>query len=165
MVEAVRLLLFPAIVVAAWLLSRRHSELARKSARLIPGLLALILAFMAVTGWVRSQDAVAMVHRWVGHAFLIAAWLSVPFAIGVLLQQQLSRRPVFAIAVSLELLLLLGLVVAASITGYLGPSHQDEFSDERHNRFVVLHLCLLPGAGFLLLATWFWTFRPRRTTL
>jgi cytochrome bd-type quinol oxidase subunit 2 len=160
MIEAVRLLILPVIVVAAWLFSRRHSELARKSARLISLLFAFALAVMALTGWVQSQETIATIHRWAGHAFLIGAWLFVPFATGVLLQQQLRRRPVLAIAASASMVLLLGLVVAASITGYLGPSHQEHFSDETHNRFIVLHFCVLPGLISLLLIAWFWSLRP-----
>ena len=158
--ELVRLLLFPAIVLAAWLISRKRNASARKSARLMSVFLATILVCIAVTGWFRPVGEAATIHRWAGHALVLAAWLFVPFAVGVALQHHIHQRPIGAIAQVLALLLLLGLTLLASFTGYLGPSHADQLTQETRNRFHVLHLFVLPGLVAVLLAFWFWFFRP-----
>lgn len=160
MTDIVRLLLFPAIAVGAWFVSRRHRGLARKSARTLAGLVAMVLLCVAVAGWSLSGEATAVTHRWAGHALLIVVWLSVPFGVGVSLQRNFRQRPIVAIAQSLGFFALLGAVMLASFTGYLGPTRTAYVDGATYNRFKVLHLFVLPGIIAILTLGWCWAFRP-----
>lgn len=86
---------------------------------------------------------------------MIATWLAVPYAIGVALQQRLSRRPVIAVAYISVLLLTLACCFVASFTGYLGPSSVENLDGETVRRFKVLHTMALPMVFAVLLGCWF----------
>src|SRR5262245_54290912 len=138
MAELVRLLLFPALVVVAWLWSRQSPVFTRNLARQLSYTLAAIVAFIVVTGLYHSEKSAARIHLWVGHAFTSVVWLFVPFAIGIVFQQAIRPRSVAAIVKCFNLLLFLGITLLAAITGYLGPTHQQDIGEESYNRFVVL---------------------------
>jgi len=159
--EILRLLSFPITVVIAWLVSRRHPEVARRVARCLSIFAAMIFLVIVASGWMRSEAVTSSVHKWSGHALVIAIWLSVPFSAGVVLQRKLRLRPAIAIAQIVVLLLLLGLVLLASMTGYLAPSQIEDIEQETKNRFNVLHLFALPFLIATLLCAWCWLFRPR----
>ena len=161
-----RLLLLPAIVVAAWLISSRNPERARQAARLSGVILAGVLVAIAATGFRRlaSQDST---HEWFGHGSLIAVWLAAPFAIGVILERRIRQRPILAIFQSFMILAAVGLNLVGGFTGYLGPSSQTnvEAGNERHveetiHRFYVLHTVVLPCLLLAFLGVWIVIFRP-----
>jgi cytochrome bd-type quinol oxidase subunit 2 len=163
MAENVRLFLFPAIVVTAWLVSRHRDELARKCARLAAAIVAILLVCIAISGWIQPRELAMATHRWTGHLLVVAVWLFVPFAIGVSLQQHLKHRPVTAIVHMIAVLALLGATLLASFTGYLGPAHVDPLFEETNTRFQVLHLVGLPAIVAILIACSFWYFRRSKT--
>jgi hypothetical protein len=156
----VRLLLFPLIAVVAWLLSSRNGESARKAVRVLSVIVAAIFLVTALTGLARSQPTASSIHKWSGHASVIAVWLFVPFSVGVGLQRNIRHRPGFAVAQTIVLLSSLALVLLASFTGYLAPSHVEDVSEATRNRFTILHLFALPSLIALLLTVWYWLFRP-----
>ncbi|MEX0712402.1 MAG: hypothetical protein WD278_08630 [Pirellulales bacterium] len=156
-----KLLIFSALVPIGWLLPWRRPELARKSARILALMLAILLAPLAVAGWLhQAAPQAALLHRWGGHAFVILAWLSVPFSVGALLQRSVRRRPFSAALQALLLLAFLGLSILAGFTGYMGPTHVQPADQETQMRFTVLHLFALPGLIGAAAAAWLWLFRP-----
>ncbi len=155
-----QLVLFPVIAVVAWFLSSRHGESVRKAVRVLSIIAATAFLVIASTGLARSQPTASSVHKWSGHALVIAVWLFVPFSIGVGLQRNIRRRPGFAIAQTMMLLSLLAFVLLASFTGYLAPSHVEDVSEETRNRFTAIHLFALPSLVATLLTGWYWLFRP-----
>jgi len=126
--------------------------------------LAAMVVCILVTGCFHSDNSAARIHWWAGHLLVVAVWLFVPFAIGVVLQQLIHQRPVAAIIQCFGLLLFLGLALVASATGYLGPSHQPQLYEESRNRFVVLHCYVLPGTICAALIGWFQFLGPRKVT-
>jgi cytochrome bd-type quinol oxidase subunit 2 len=135
-------------------------ESARKAVRVLSVIVAAIFLAMALTGLARSQPTAYSIHKWSGHALVIAVCSFVPFSAGVGLQRNIRRRPGFAIAQTIVLLSLLALVLLASFTGYLGPSHVEDVSESTRNRFTILHLFALPSLIAILLTAWYWLFRP-----
>jgi hypothetical protein len=155
----VRLLLFPAFAVAGWYFSRGNRDLARQGARTICGVVIVGLAACVLTGMHHGNATAGEIHRRLAHGLMILAWMGVPLSIGAWLERNFSERPFRAIGGTLVLLALLGLVLFASFTGYLGPSHTNMLSEETHNRWRVSHLFALPGLVFALAAAWWWMFR------
>jgi quinol-cytochrome oxidoreductase complex cytochrome b subunit len=155
--DVLRFLLLPAILVAAWLFSSRYPERARQAARLFGVILAISLIAIAATGYRRliTQD---IAHGWFGHGSLIVAWLTAPFAIGVILQRRIFQRPIWAILQSLMILAVVGLNLMAGFTGYLGPSQSNV--EETINRFYVLHTVVFPCLCLAFLGVWIAIFRP-----
>ena len=143
MFEVVRLLSFPAIIASAWLFSRKYAESARKLARLLAVLIAVMLVSLVITGSLRPSEPSATTHRWLGHGIVIAAWLSVPFAGAVVLEQHIRHRPVAAITQAFCLLIVLCTAFVASFTGYLGPHHANGLDEATRDRFSVLHFGIL----------------------
>src|SRR5687768_13536149 len=117
--DALRFLLLPAIVAAAWLISSRYPERARQAARLLGVILVASLVIIAVTG-VQRQASPESNHKWFGHGSLIAAWLAAPFAVGVILQRRIRQRPLLAILQSFVILAVVGLHLMGGFTGYMG---------------------------------------------
>src|SRR5258706_11050811 len=163
-----RLLLLPAIVVAAWLISSRYPERARQAARLLGIMLAVGLIAIAATGLERWRNP-GSTHRWFGHGSLIVAWLAASFAIGVILQRRIRQRPILVIFQSFIILVVVGLNLMGGFTGYLGPSSRSNIEDidprileESNNRFVVLHTVVFPCLYFAFLGIWIAIFRPER---
>jgi cytochrome bd-type quinol oxidase subunit 2 len=151
-----------ATFVAGWYASKRHSKLSRKAARFMPVMAALILCVIAVTGWFPSAGNDLPTHRWAGHALVILAWLSVPFAMGVLLQQEFRKRPTAVFSQAITFVVVFCIVSLTAFTGYLGPSNLQNVGEETLNRFKVLHLYVLPAILLALLVQWWWYFRPNK---
>jgi hypothetical protein len=149
MAGLMRLLLFPCLIVVGWLASRASRERMRRTSRLLLGMLFGVVLLSAISGGFHSGRNVGEFHKWSGHALVILAWLTVPFIVGVVLQQHLRQRPVRSIAQSVALLFFLLLTFLCSFTGYIGPSYDDAvpqlYLEETHRRFVVLHFALLPS--------------------
>ena len=166
--DALRFLLLPTIVVAAWLISSRYPERARQAARLLGLILTAVLVAIAVTGLQRQANPDS-IHKWFGHGSLIAVWLAAPFAIGVILQRRIRRRPVLAVFQCFMVLASVGLNLVGGFTGYIGPSWQthveadnERLVEETTNRFYVLHGVVLPCLYLAFLAGWIAIFRPER---
>jgi amino acid transporter len=150
-------LLPPIPTVITWLASRRDHDQARKLARALVILPALILLALVVSGSLPPDPAAADFHRWSGHALVIAMWLCVAFAVGVVLQSQIRTHPAVAIAHSLLLVFALAVTLLASFTGYIDTS---QAAEETKNRFIILHFYALPIAIAVLLCLWPTLFRP-----
>jgi hypothetical protein len=174
--DILRLILLLLIGFLAWRLSSRHARAMRFCTALVAGVLVGGLMVLVVTGIGRQWWAwPGGAHRWAGHALTIQAWLAVPIAIGVILQQQLSQRPFRALLGVACCLLTMFFVVLAGITGYLNPSVDDPtmwfvqggqarfIGEETRNRFLVLHQFVTPYLFALSLAGWFViaSFPPR----
>lgn len=154
---------FFGMIAVAWWVSTRYEERSRRIAGLLPIVAVGALCCLVPTGVLRN-DRLADMHSWVGHALGSFLWLSVPFAIGWLLERDIRRRPVRAIVRSLAPLSTLALGLLASATGYLGPTHSAAISEETRNRFQVLHLFVLPTLLTLLLVIWRRLFLPTKAT-
>ena len=165
MSDTLRWLLLPVIIGLGWVASRTHEARARKAARCLALIAGALLVLLGISGLLRGGGLLADIHRWTGHAVVIVLWLGVPFAIGVTLQQDLTRRPVAAVVQVLALLLGLAIALAASMTGYLGPTNSapvdPAIDQETYNRFRVLHFVVLPGLCAALMVQWWWYFRAR----
>ncbi|MEX2172863.1 MAG: hypothetical protein WD872_00790 [Pirellulaceae bacterium] len=157
--DLIRLLSFPATIVAGWIFAKYVPRAARLVGFALPAvaMLHFLVVAAASFGHVAPWNTI---HRWGAHGFVILLWLGVPFAIGMAVEAA-GRRGIMATA-GLILLLLMSLAVAfsASITGYLGPSTQPDLSPEGHRRFAVLHGIALPLLLFGLLLGWLWHLRP-----
>jgi hypothetical protein len=155
------------IAVAGWFLGTRFRKFAHYFSRSLLVFLAALFLAVSVVGFLRI-DAPDSVHRILGHLFVIATYLTVPFVIGFNIAQfeEIGSTKLFAlIAVLLALLLIIGV---ESFTGYLGPTSPSPTPDESvnaetTNRFVVLHLYFLPTLIAVLLGTSFWLTRQVRT--
>jgi quinol-cytochrome oxidoreductase complex cytochrome b subunit len=90
----------------------------------------------------------------------MAIWVLAPFSVGVTLEQNLRDKKGRAIAQTLLLCSLLGLVLLSAMTGYLGPSHVTDISDETFNRFTVHHMFVLPALLAFCIIAWYWLYRP-----
>lgn len=152
-----QLFLFPAIVVVAWFLSRKRPEWVRKVCRFLAFVVFCQLFAIALTGIFR--EGTVEMHKWIGHGLQITVWLSVPICIGSTLQRNSARRKISAVCQTFLLLGVLGAALLAALTGYLGPSHRENISEESLNRFVILHQIALPAAMATLCLAWLWCFR------
>jgi cytochrome bd-type quinol oxidase subunit 2 len=153
----------PKIAVASNDDDRSWSTIARRAVRILSIISAAIFLVLVTTGLARrSQPAASSVHKWSGHALVIAVWCFVPFSVAVGLQSNFRWRPGLAIAQTIVLLSLLCVVLLASFTGYLGPSYNASVSEETRNRFTVLHQFALPTLVATLLTASYWLFGPHR---
>jgi hypothetical protein len=135
-------------------------------ARTLALTLTVVLCISLLSSLGNPAGAAGQVHRWTGHLLVILVWVSVPFALVVLLIYKLGRHPFAAIGQSLFLLLSLPIALIASFTGYLGPIRSAEIGEQASNRFYVLHMCILPSVLAVLFIGWFFIFRtPRSHTL
>ena len=152
MIEASRFLLIPLLGAAGWVLAAR---LPRAGAWLTlaaaMGLLAIWILGIA-TGLFGLPLSI---HRSLARALVVGAWVAAPFAIGAFVSRgvadQDNRELMGALAVVLSLILVMG----ASFTGMMGPTH-GALGSGNSARFILLHLIALPiltGGG---LAAWAW---------
>lgn len=115
---------------------------------------AALAALGCLTGlwrlWAGGDSSIAAVHRWSGHALVIAFWCLLAAAVGAGMAS-LRCRPCAAISAVLLVLACFLLVLVESFTGYLSPQagERGAVAEETLNRFYVLHCVLLP---FLILA-------------
>ena len=179
MTGSLRLALPFLLAYLAWRLSSWYPRAMRFCTAVLAGMLLGGLVVLVVTAVGRQQWAWPVgVHRWAGHALVIEAWLAIPWAIGVILQQHLRKRPFRAMLGVACCLLTLFFIVVASFTGYLngfalpanvpagefGVDLSSRFAgEETRNRFVVLHVYAVPYLIALSLAGWFIiaSFPPR----
>ena len=160
MTELAKLLALPTLVIIGWLASSHNPNAARLAARLLGVIFTVLLLCFGLSGWLHSMDLAFQVHRWGAHAFLILVWLSVPYTIGVVLQQHIRRRPLAASIQCFLTLLFLGLILFATFTGYLAPPLDEPFAEQTYHRFVVLHMVIVPACIAMLLVEWIWFFGP-----
>jgi hypothetical protein len=95
--------------------------------------------------------------RLLSHGLIILVWTAIPLAIGVTLARA-RARPFASPGHALGLLFLLGALLVASFTGYLGPS-QGPANAQTFTRFRVLHYGLFPGMSIALVVIW-WYCQP-----
>jgi quinol-cytochrome oxidoreductase complex cytochrome b subunit len=154
-----RWLLFPALIAIGWASSRRQPSVSRIVARCSALVIGIALGLITISGLLQSIMELAGLHKWSGHGLLILIWLSVPFSIGVLLQQRSMQYPARTIGYSLAMLLALVAAFLGSITGYLGPSGNREIGEKARNRFIVLHCFVLPAVLAALICVWIYALR------
>lgn len=120
-----------------------------------------LLGIMA-TGWLHRPGLIAQTHRWLPHALIILDFNAIPLAIGVTSVYP-RGHPLAAVARALGLLALLGIILLASFTGYLGPSNGG-IDPMTFRRFQVLHYWVLPSVAIVLVIWWYRSSRPGRKT-
>jgi quinol-cytochrome oxidoreductase complex cytochrome b subunit len=132
--------------------------------RVLATLFVAGLACLAITGLLPPEPYSGEIHRWGAHGMIVFAWLALPLAIGLRYVCGLGSWKFIATLAFLFLVLLL-----SSFTGYLGPTtaseHGQQLGEETHNRFIVLHMCVLPAVLFLLGGIWFWLTWRREFSL
>jgi hypothetical protein len=133
--------------------------------RVLATLFATGLACLAISGLAIAQPLSHVVHRWSAHGTVIFAWLFFPLAIGLRYASGSGSWRFVALISVIFLALLL-----TSFTGYLGPATAAEqgelVGEETQNRFIVLHMGVLPAVLCLLGGVWLWLAwqRERRVT-
>jgi hypothetical protein len=132
--------------------------------RVLAALFAAGLVCLVVTGLLTAQPSIHALHRWSAHAMVIFAWVMLPLAIG--LRYAIGSGSIKFVA--LLAVLFLGLLFT-SVTGYLGPStaaeYGEQLGEETKNRFVVLHMGVLPAVLCLLSGIWVWAAFARGTSV
>jgi hypothetical protein len=151
--NAARLLYPPMVIMAAVLLSRRWPRPMQRASRCLAALNGLALLCIFATGWLYRAGPVATVHRWLPHGLFMLDWSAIPLAIGVAAARP-RRRPIATAARALGLLILLGTLFLASITGYLGPS-RGPIDTMSFRRFQVLHYWVWPSVAIVLVVRWY----------
>lgn len=151
---------FPPLIILGWATSRAWSLTARAIARATSLAAGVVLGILLISGAWAQATGPNDVHRWAGHGMVTLLYLCVGFSLGVLLHQKITRHPILAVIQSLALLLCLAVSVSASLTGYLDvePSANPVIAEENHNRFIVLHMFLLPTILLVLLGIWHFAF-------
>jgi hypothetical protein len=152
MSNVARFLWPPLIIMVAALLSRRWPDAMRRGSHLFAAINGVALLCIIATGWLPRTVPVAAIHRWLPHGLLILDWIVIAFAIGEILAR-FRKRPLAAAVRVFGLLVLLGLLFLASITGYLGPSY-GRLEPMTFRRFQILHYCVWPAIGVALVIWW-----------
>ena len=162
--DAARVAWLPIMITAGALLSQRWPGIMRRISRCLAAVTGGTLLFVIAAGLAYRQGPVATTHRWLPHGLFIfiMAWSAIPFAIGVTLTRS-GGRPFTAAARTLGLLVLLGVIFLASVTGYLGPSH-GPVDAMTLRRFQVLHYAVWPSIAIVLVAWWYHSLRSDRET-
>ncbi|HEU5180796.1 MAG TPA: hypothetical protein VFW45_08385 [Candidatus Polarisedimenticolia bacterium] len=150
MLEASRFLLVPLLGAAGWVLATR---LPRASAILT---LAAALGLLAIWSLGLASGLFGLplgIHRRLAQILVMSAWVAAPFATGTFVSRgvvdQENRELLGALTVVLSLILVMG----ASFTGMMGPTH-GALGSGNSSRFMVLHLIALPLLSGLGLAAW-----------
>jgi hypothetical protein len=155
---------FPMIVAAAaLLLSRRWPGAMSRASRCLAVASGDVLLGIMAAGWGHRPGPVAATHRWLPHALVILDFYAIPLAIGVALAYP-RGRPVAKAARVLGLLAVLGAILLASFTGYVGPSNE-QINPMTLRRFQVLHYWVLPSVVIVLVIWWYRGLRPDHGTL
>jgi hypothetical protein len=122
------------------------------------------LACLLITGFLTAQPSIHAIHRSIAHGMVIFAWVMLPLAVGLRYASGWG---------SIKFVLLLAFIflglLLTSFTGYLGPmaaaEHGEQIGEETRNRFIVLHMRVLPAVLCLLSGTWLWlAWRPEDVT-
>jgi hypothetical protein len=150
--DTARVLCFPAIIAAGVVLCRRWPGLMRRASRCLAVVNGLAVLVIIAAGWGLRPGHFAAAHRWLAHGLFVLDWSAIPLAIGVTFYGA-RTHPVAAAARATGLLMLLGVIFLASVTGYLGPSygHIDAMS---FRRFQVLHYWVWPLLAIALVSWW-----------
>jgi hypothetical protein len=149
--------------ILGWVITRQHLNRGRALGALGVLVLLLMEMILTATGILHHQPDLGEVHRWVGHAMVIVAWCVAPYCFAVFSCMWRIHR--FTLALVCEWMLVLftlGLVMHTSFTGYLNVEPVDRFSEETHNRFVVIHAIVEPFFTFVMLAGWLGAIWPRK---
>lgn len=153
---------FLALVFLGWASSRAWPSVTRRTALWMPLVAGVLWAVLIATGIPPIRSSTGQVHQWCGLMIVTLLYCCVGFALGVLWRQKMARRPLLAVGQSFALLFCLAVTFSASLTGYLDrdPVPDPEIAEETHNRFVVLHMFVLPALIAMMLAIWHFAFLP-----
>ena len=164
------LALAPLTGFLAWRLTSREVQFSRTISQMSLLLVVAALAALIFTGALRSQGLTQDIHRITGLLICDLVCLAVPFILGALFQQRLKKRPLEVSLYTLCLLLLVGVVILSSLTGYMKPTDDGmrnaQLSEQRQidmelvraeslNRFKILHFYLFPSVVLVLLGCWY----------
>jgi hypothetical protein len=166
MTEWWREALIPLLVFGGYQWAANCPTAARRAAQAAAAISATMLTSVVLSGVWRPSPEVVAYHHWGAHGLIILDWLLVFPAIGIAARLSFPRQPWQGARRILVLALVLGLTFLTALTGYLGPSHDEERLrvEETQNRFAVLHLSTLPSIVVALTFVWFWTFRTPKPT-
>jgi hypothetical protein len=147
------LLLLPALLVAGWQIARR-CDIGSHVQRTLAAVALSWMFVVMLAGLMRdTREWILELHRWGAHGFLILIYLATPLAIGARFGQRAGSAGFVILLLSLLLVSFL-----ASITGYLNPTPEELAANavhaETHNRFVVLHMIVLPLVTLVLTGLW-----------
>ena len=107
-----------AVVAVAVLLALRWPEAMRRVSRGLAGVAGVALLGVIATGWIHHPRIVVVTHKWSAHGLFILYWNAAPLAIGLTLIRGRSH-PLSTVVRVVMFLFLLGVLLAASLTGYL----------------------------------------------
>jgi hypothetical protein len=119
-----------------------------------------VLLVIITTGFLRQPAWSRSIHLWLSHALLIGEWLILPPVIGITWARIRGRVRV-AVASTLGFLGLLGALLLASITGYLGPSN-GPYDLLALRRFQFLHYGVMPLLVMAIVGWWYASLAPER---
>jgi hypothetical protein len=150
MTEALKFLLIPLLGVAGWMLAARWP----RSAALLTLAAALGLLALWVLGLASGLFGLPLgIHRSLSRVLVKGVWFAAPFATGAFVCRgvvdQENRELLGALAVVLALILVMG----ASFTGTMGPTH-GPLGAGNSARFILLHLIAMPLLSGSLLGLW-----------
>ena len=146
--DFVRLLIFPAIGVGVSMLYRSTPVLTLaviRAAMVFSSVLAIGLLFTGLLG--------SGVHSFASHAFVIVVWILASAGMGMSVGEAIRSHRWWRLAHVVLPMLLLGIGVIASMTGYL--SHGTMASGPQQLRFIVIHQIGLPMFLGIVLLSWF----------
>jgi len=152
MLEASRFLLVPLLAAAGWVLAGRLP----RAGAILSLLAALGLLAIWFVGFASGLFGLPLrIHSEVAQSLILCVWIAAPFATGVFVSRgvaiQDNRELLGAAVVVLSLILVMG----ASFTGMMGPTH-GALGTGSSARFTILHLIMMPVLSGIGLAAWAW---------
>jgi hypothetical protein len=157
MADLLKFLLLPILVATGWILGFRWPRLCELVNQ--GGALALLACWLveAVAGVFAGPEGV---HRLLAHGVVGFAWVLTPLAIGIFLQEGVSRREGRGIVGALAAGATMLAVLITAITGYLGPTRAAT-GPQNLLRFELLHLVAAPGFAAAAMILWALVARQR----
>lgn len=153
MKTALQLLLVPTLLVLGWILARRcqWGPVIQRIATggVVAGVLVLLVSGLLID----VHSVVHATHRWTAHLLVIWMWTFGLLSIGARYGEGWGDWKFELLIVCLG-----GSLLVTSFTGYLGPrtaaEYGEELLEETKNRFIVLHMFVLPGVVGALATCW-----------
>lgn len=150
MMEILKFLLIPLLGAAGWMLAARW----QRSAAWLTLAAALLLMALWLLGSASGLFGLPLsIHHSLARVLVKGVWIAAPFAVGAFVCRgvvdQENRELWGALAVVLATILVMG----ASFTGTMGPTH-GALGSGNSTRFILLHLIAMPLLSGGLLGLW-----------